>query len=122
LFETIGGMAGKNPFTKEGNHGGHLLCQLRGDRVVGSSGEEEAEVRENGQGDDDLGERWFRQEISHAEIRTLTRLEDDLNFALLFEHCGGQRSNQLCLTRILLERLSRERMTLGKAMDVFAKL
>ena len=56
------------------------------------------------------------------KIRTLTHLEDDLNFALLFEHGGGQRASQLWIARILLGHLSRERTALGKAVEVFAKL
>ena len=96
--------------------------RLGGDKGAGSSGAEEAEVRANGQGDEDPGERWFRQENSRMEIRTLTRLEDDLDSALLFEHGGGQRASQLWITRILLGCLSRERTTLGKVVEVFAKL
>ena len=122
LLVTAGGMAGKNPFSREGNHGGHLPCQLGGDRGAGSSGAEGAKMRENGQGDDDPGERWFRQKNSRAEILTLTRLEDDLNSTLLFEHGGGQRASQLWIARILLGRLSWERTVLGKTVEVFAKL
>ena len=64
----------------------------------------------------------IRQENSLAEVRTLSRLEDDLNLTLLFEHGGGQRSIQLWITHILLGRLSQERMPLGKAVEVFVKL
>lgn len=56
------------------------------------------------------------------EIRTLARLEDDLNSALLFEHRGDSQASQLWITRILLGRLSREHKELGKAVEVFAKL
>ena len=122
LFETAGVMAWRNPFAREGNHGGHLPRRLEGDRGARSSGAEEAKARANGQGDEDPGERWFRQENSRAKIRTLTCLEGDLNSALLFEHGGGQRANQLLITCILLGRLSRERTALGKAMEVFATL
>lgn len=121
-LETAGGMARKNPFGREGNHSGHPPRWLKGDRGAGSSRMEEAEARVNGQGEEDPRERWFHQENSHAEIRTLTHLEDDLNSALSFEHGGGQRASQLWITHILLRRLSRERTTLGKAVEVFAKL
>ena len=97
-------------------------CRLGGDRGAGSLGAEEAEARENGKGDEDLGEQWFRKENSYVEIQTLTNLEDDLNFALLFEHGGDQRASQLWITCILLGRLSWERMALGKVVEVFAKL
>ena len=79
-------------------------------------------MRENGKDEEDLGERRFHQENSRAEIHTLSCLEDDLNSTLLFEHGGGQRASELWLTRILLGHLSRERTTLGKAMEVFVKL
>ena len=81
-------MEGKNPFAMEDNHGGHLPRQLRGNTRAGSFGDEEVEARANGQGYEDLRERWFRAENSHAEIRTLTHLDNDLNSSLLFEHGG----------------------------------
>ena len=115
-------MATKNPFSREGNHGGRLPLQLGGDGEAGSPRAYEAEVRMNERGDEDPGERWFRQENSRAEIRTLTHREDDLNFALLFEHGGNQRASQLWITRIMLGHLSRERTALGKVVEVFAKL
>lgn len=76
----------------------------------------------NGQGEEDLGERWFHQENSQVEIRILTRLKDDLNSSLLFEHGEGQRAIPLWIARILLGRLSWERMALGKVVEVFAKI
>ena len=48
-------MAGKNPLSREGNHGGHLPHPLRGDRGAGSSRIDDADVRMNGQGDIDPG-------------------------------------------------------------------
>ena len=69
---------------------------------------EEVEERVSGQGDEDPGERWFWQENTRVEIRTLACMEDDLNFVLFFEHGGGQWANQPWITRILLGRLSRE--------------
>ena len=40
----------------------------------------------------------------------------------MFEHGGAQRASELWLTRILLGRRSWEQTTLGKAVEVFAKL
>ena len=88
-LETVGGMAGKNPFGRGGNHSGHPPRRLGGDRGDGSFGAKEVEARENGKGEEDPGEWWFCQENSHAEIYTLSCMEDDLNSALLFEHSGG---------------------------------
>ena len=45
---------------------------------------EDMEERASGQGDEDPGECWFRQENTRAKIRTLACMEDDLNSALLF--------------------------------------
>lgn len=59
-LETMGGMAGKNPFDMEGNHNGHPPRWLRDDQGAQSSGVEEAKVRVDGKGEEDLGERWFR--------------------------------------------------------------
>ena len=115
-------MAGKNPLSTKGNHGGCLPCRLGGDRGAGSSRANETEARMNGQGDEDLGKRWFQHENSCAEIRTLTHLEDDLNLSLLLLHGGGQRASPLWIARILLGCLSRERTALSKAVEVFAKL
>lgn len=88
-LETASGMVGKNPFDRGGNHSGHPPHWLEGDRGAGNSGTEEAEVRVNGKGEEDPRERWFRQDNSHTEICTLSRLEDDLNLTLLFENGGG---------------------------------
>lgn len=115
-------MAGKSPLSREGSREGHLSSRLGGDRGVGGFGSADAEERTNGQGEEDPGERWFLQENSRAEIRILTRLEDDLNSSLLFEHGGGQRANPLWIARILLGCLARERLALGRVVEVFAKL
>lgn len=48
LFKIVGVMAGKNPFAREGNHGGHLPCRLGGDRGAERSGAKESEAIENG--------------------------------------------------------------------------
>ena len=62
-LDTMGGMAGKNPFGREGNQGGQPPSpprRLGGDKGVGSSGADKVGVEANGQGDEDPGERWFR--------------------------------------------------------------
>ena len=48
LLVAEGGMAGKNPLAREGNHGGRLPHQLGGDRGARSSGDGEEEARMNG--------------------------------------------------------------------------
>lgn len=53
-------MAGKYPMSREGSREGHLSSRLGGDRSVGSFGPVDVEVRTNGQGEEDPGERWFR--------------------------------------------------------------
>ena len=111
-----------NPLGREFNHNGHSPRRPGDDRGVESSGEMEAEARDNGQGDKDPGERWFRREKSRAEICTLFHLEEDLKSTMLFEHGGTQRASELWLTHILLGHLSREKTTLGKAVEVFSKL
>lgn len=122
LVVVEGGMEGKNPLSREGNHGGRLSRWIGGDRGAGSFRVDDVDARMNGQGDEDPRERWFHQENFRAEIRTLIRLEDDLNLSLLFEHGRGQRASPLWIVHILLGRLSRERTTLDKAVEVFAKL
>lgn len=84
-----GEMVGKNPLSREGNREGRLSHLLGGDRGAGSSGADDADARMNGQGEEDPGERWFRQHNSRVEIRILACLKDDLSSSLLFEHGGG---------------------------------
>ena len=48
LLVAKGGMAGKNPLSREGNHGVCLPRRLGGDRGDGSFRFDEAEVRMNG--------------------------------------------------------------------------
>ena len=107
-LNSTGGMASTNLFNPEGNHSGNLLCRHGGDQGESGSKAVETESRENSQGDEDQGERWFQQENSRVEIRTLARMEDDLNSTLLFEHGGGQRASQIWIVRILLGRLSQD--------------
>ena len=59
-LESVDVMAGMNPLGRDGNHSGHPPQRPGFDRGAGSSGGMEEEVRENGQGNEDPGERWFR--------------------------------------------------------------
>ena len=115
-------MAVRNSVTREGDHSGHTTRRNGGDEGVGGSTAEDGEDRAAGQTEEDPGERWFRQENTEAEIRTLARLEDDLNSALLSEHGVDSRASQLWITRILPGKLSPEHKALGKAVEVFAKI
>ena len=67
------------------------------------------------------GERWFTMENSLAERRALFRLEKELEATLLFEHGGEHRASPHWVTRILLVRLFRERLSLGRAVKSHAK-
>lgn len=67
------------------------------------------------------GERWLDLETSSVERRALFRLEREMDATLMFEHGGGLRASQLWVTRILLGRLFRERLTLGRAIKSFMK-
>lgn len=67
------------------------------------------------------GERWFTMENSPAERRALSRLEKELEATLLFEHGGEHRANPHWVTRILLGRLFRERLSLGRVVKSHAK-
>ena len=60
-------------------------------------------------------------ETSLAERRALFRLEKELEATLLFEHGGDCRASPLWVTRILLGRLFRECLSLGRAIKSFAK-
>ena len=68
------------------------------------------------------GEQWFTMENSSAECRALSRLEKELEATLLFEHAGEHRANPLWVTRILLGRLFRERLSLGREVKSHAKI
>lgn len=70
---------------------------------------------------EDPGEIWFRQENSAKETRALMRLEREFNATLLFEHGGRQPTSSLWISRILLDRLFRERLALGWTVKAFAK-
>ena len=115
-------MVARNFITREGNHSVHIIRRNGGEEGVGGLNTEDGKDRATGQGEEDPGEQWFRQENTRVEIRTLARLEDKLNSALLFEHGSDSWASQLWITWILLGRLSWERKALGKAVEVFAKL
>ena len=78
-------------------------------------------MQHHGSGGEDVGERWFSLENLPAEIRSLTRLEREIKSSVRFEHGGGQSANLLWVVRILLGRLFRERLALGRAVEVFGK-
>ena len=67
------------------------------------------------------GEHWFIMENSPVERRALSTLEKELEATLLFEHGGEYRANPHWVTRILLGKLFRERLSLGRAVKSFAK-
>ena len=58
-LESVGGMVSMNPLDREGNHSGHFPRRPGGDRGARSSGGTEAEAKDNCQGDENPGERWF---------------------------------------------------------------
>ena len=89
---------------------------------MGNSEKAEAEGSQGGGREMSPGEHWFTMETSPAERRVLFRLEKELEATLLFEHGGSCRANPLSVTRILLGRLFRERLSLGRAVKSFAKL
>ena len=119
---SVGGLALRDAAAPEGDTSVQAPNRNGGDQGEGDLNAVNVEEMAFGQGDEDPGERWFRQENTRVDIRILACMEDDLNPALLFEHGGSQWASQLWITRILLGRLSWERKTLGKAMEFFAKL
>ena len=88
---------------------------------MGNSEKAEAEGSQGGGQEMSPGERWFTMETSPAERRALFWLEKELEATLLFEHGGSCRANPLWVTRILLGRFFRERLSLGRAVKSFAK-
>lgn len=52
-------MVVKSTLSREGSREGHFLTRLGVDRGAGGFGSEDAVARTNGQGEEDLGERWF---------------------------------------------------------------
>lgn len=78
-------------------------------------------MQHHGNGGEDPGERWLSLENLSAEIHSLTHLEGELNSSLLFEHGGRQRASPLWVVCILLSRLFREWLALGRAVEVFVK-
>lgn len=77
--------------------------------------------RQGGGGEVNPGERWFNLETYPAERRALFHLEKEMEATLMFEHGGSQRAIQLWVTKILLKRLFRERLSLGRVVKSFEK-
>jgi hypothetical protein len=67
------------------------------------------------------GECWFTMETSSEECQALFRLEKEMEMTPLFKHKGSYRASPLWVTRILLGRLFKERLSLGRAVKSFAR-
>ena len=115
-------MVGRSPLSREGSREGCHYSRCGGGRVAGGSGKEAWEVQSPRGGGENPGERWFNLENSYAERCSLLRLKRELDASLIFEHGGGQRASQLWVTRILLGRLFRERLVLGRGVKMYAKI
>lgn len=114
-------MADRSSLCREGRRGGCHCSRCVGGRGTDSKGKEVVENQGMGSGDEHLGERWYNMENSAAERRSLSRLEQELDAAFRFEQGGGQGSSPVWLTQILLGRLLRERLVLGRAIKMFTK-
>ena len=113
-------MSGRSPLSREGNKDG-CNCSRCGGRSFGGSGKDAEETSSPGGDRDNLGEQWFNMENSQAECRSLFHLERELDVTLQFEHGngsgGGLRASQLWVMHILLGRLFKECLILGRAMN-----
>ena len=70
---------------------------------------------------EDPCKNWFRMENLAEETQALMRLEGKLKATLLFEHGKRQPTSILLVSCILLGRMFRERLALGRTMKAFAK-
>lgn len=95
--------------------------KCKGRRGPGSVGKEEEEVNSTVCDEVIPRERWFNQETSTVEQRDSFRLEKELEATLGFEHGRRQQASPLWVTRIMLGRLFKERLDLGRAIKAFAK-
>lgn len=100
----------------EGNSG-----RVRWRPSMGNQEKAEADSSHGGGREMSPGECWFTMENSSAERRALLRLEKELEATLLFEHRGEYGASPHWVIRILLGRLFRERLSLGRAVKSFAK-
>lgn len=87
----------------------------------GNPGKATVEDRQGRGREVNLGERWFIMETSLTERRALFCLEKEMETTLLFEHGGSRRASQLWVTRILLGRLFRERLSLSRVVKSYEK-
>lgn len=74
-----------------------------------------------GSGEANMAERCYNTKNSTAERQTLSRMERELDVAFRFEQGGGQGASPVWVMRILLGRLLKERMALGRAIKQYAK-
>lgn len=95
--------------------------RLRSGNNLGGLEKAAVDDRQGGGEEVNPGERWFTMETSPAERRALFRLEKEMEATLMFEHGGSRRANQLWVTKILLGRLFRERLSLNRAVKSYAK-
>lgn len=113
-------MEGQSPLSREGSKEG-CNCSHCGGCSVGGLGKEVEEIIFPKDGGENPGERWFNEENSQAKRRSLLHLERELDASLLFEHGGGPREIQLCVTRILLGWLFREHLVHGQAVKIYSR-
>ena len=106
-------MAGRCPLFREGSTERGNCSRCRSGHGPGGTGKEAEEVYPISSGEVNLGECWFNMETMSAERHALFRLEREMDATLMFEHGGGKKASQLWVTRILLDKLFRERMALG---------
>lgn len=103
-------------FSAKGNSG-----RARRRLSMGNSEQTKTDSSDGGRRKMSPGERRFTMENSIAEHRALFRLKKELEATLLFQHGKKYRANPNWVTRILLSRLFRERLSLSSAVKSFAK-
>lgn len=89
----MGGLTLRDAATLEGDTSVQAPRRNGGDQGEGDLNAVDAEERTSDQGEEDPGECQFWQENTRGEIRILLCMEDELNFALSFEHGGRQRES-----------------------------
>ena len=107
--------------SRGGSSESHYYSRLGGGRGAGGSRADEDAMQHHGSRGEDLEGRWFSLENSPMEIRSLTRLEREMNSSLMFEHGGGKSASRLWVVCILLGHFFEERLALGRVVEVFAK-
>ena len=114
-------MAERSPITRESHRGGCHCSRYARNRGTKSKQKEVEEIQGMGSVEVNLAERCYNTKNLTVERRTLSHLECELDVAFRFEQGGGQGTSPVWVTRILLGRLLRERMALGRAIKMFAK-